>query len=178
MPIFRAAGSALANLVAADNNTSGFIKDTEGFRTLAASGVLASTTGNTTENTLATIAIPAGAMGPNGILKVTSLWSYTNSANNKTLRMRLGGAAGTVFMEIGNTTSAYYYSQRIIQNRNSASSQIGHAGGTATFTTSTLATSGTINTANAQDLVLTGQLASAGETITLEGYIVEIKYGA
>jgi uncharacterized protein YbjQ (UPF0145 family) len=178
MPLYKASASELAALVAADNNTSGFIKDTEGFRVLAASGVLASHTGSTSETALATIAVPAGAMGANGILRVTSLWSYTNSANTKTLRMRLGGLAGTLFMEIAATTTAYYYSQRLIQNRNSQSSQIGQQGGTGTFTTAANATTGTVDTSSAQDLVLTGQLASAGETITLEGYIIELKYGA
>lgn len=170
----------LTRLVAIDGNTSGFIKDTEGWRVLAASGVLASHTGDTTETALATIAIPAGAMGPNGMLKVTSLWTVPNSANNKTLRYRLGGGAGTEFLAYVATTSAAVHAQRVIQNRNSQASQVGFSPASSNSYVATTASNatGTINTANAQDLVISGQLASAGETITLEGYLVELKYGA
>src|SRR5213079_2421852 len=51
---------------------------------LAQSAVAASVTGTLTETVLATIAIPAGAMGVNGAIRVTALWSYTNSADTKT----------------------------------------------------------------------------------------------
>ena len=180
MPLYKAAASELTALVAADNNTSGFIKDTEGWRVLAASGVLASHTGNTSETALATIAIPAGAMGPNGILRVTGVLDGTDSANNKTWRLRLGGLAGTEFANFNLTTSATGVLHRIIQNRNSASSQVSFAANSSNaFGTSTSApATGALNTANAQDLVISIQLASAGETASLEAYTVELKYGA
>jgi hypothetical protein len=180
MPLYKASASELAALVAADTNTSGFIKDTEGWRILGASGVAVSHTGNTSETALSTTAVAAGAMGPNGILRVRALFSYTNSANNKNLRIRLGGVSGTEFANITATTTVHHDIIRTIHNRNSASSQVGIL---ATSTNPLTASSGaliagTINTANAQDLVISGQLASSGETVTLESYIVELKYGA
>lgn len=39
---------------------------------LAASAVAAPTTGDTSENTLATVTIPAGALGANGIIRIHS----------------------------------------------------------------------------------------------------------
>src|SRR5688500_6060251 len=72
---------------------------------LAQSAVAASHTGNTTETTLATVTVPANAIGANGRLRVTSLWSHTNSANSKTLRVRFGGAAGTIYTSLTVTTT-------------------------------------------------------------------------
>jgi hypothetical protein len=145
-----------------------------------ASGVATSVTNTLTETILATIPIAAGAMGPNGALRITAVFSHTNSANSKTLRIRLGGIGGTAFTDYTNTANAAQMTQRIIQNRNSQASQVA---GPSTVpnavapTTGSSAT-GTINTAVAQDLVITGQMAALAETITLESYLVEILYGA
>lgn len=68
------------------------------WRVIAASAVAVSHTGDTIETVLANIAIPAGAMGANGALHITAVFSYTNSANAKTLRIRLGGISGAAFM--------------------------------------------------------------------------------
>ena len=142
---------------------------------LASSAVAVSHTGNTNETVLATVTIPAGLMGLNGILRFDVLWSITSSGNNKTTRVRLGGIGGTEFHSLINTTVASVRALRNIQNRGSASSQISEwAGGLGPGSTSSAVTTGTVNTAVAQDLVITGRLASAGETITLERYIVEL----
>jgi Protein of unknown function (DUF2793) len=150
------------------------------WRVLARSGVSAGHTGSTSEATLATIAIPAGAMGPNGLLRVTTVWSFTNSANTKTLRVRLGGSGGTVYQAPALTTGDSTMIQRVIQNRNSASSQVGPS---STINNSFGAqggavTTSTVDTASAQDLVITGQLALGTETLRLESYLVELAHGA
>lgn len=141
---------------------------------IAKSGVAVPLTGTTSETTLATITIPAGAMGANGLIRVSSVWSYTNSANNKTLRARFGGTsiAATAY-----TTTASAPLGCLIANRNSASSQVvGLASGLFAATNTTPTTS-SINTSNAADITLLGTLASAAETITLESYLVELSYG-
>ncbi len=148
------------------------------WRILAASAVAASHTGATSEAILASVPVPAGAMGPNGALRISTLWSYTNSANAKTMRCRLGGASGSVvFSPIATSTSGLNL-QRTLQNRNSQASQICFQQGTVnSFATgSTVAVA--VDTASAQDLVFTGQLANSGETVTLESYLVELFYGA
>lgn len=148
------------------------------WRVIAAGAVASAHTGDTVEAVLATIAVPASAMGPNGILRVTLLWSYTNSANGKIKRVRLGGAAGTVLMQQTNTTSATIRHHMLIQNRNAQNAQIaGQYVGT--FAASSVAhATAAIDTSVAQDLVISGQLANAGDSVTLEAYVVELAYGA
>lgn len=143
---------------------------------IAASAVAVPHTGNTNETTLATVAIPAGAMGLNGSLRVTTLWSCTNSGNNKTMRARLGGIGGSAFLAAVATTSASMRVMSILSNRDAANSQVGFPSGNSAGTgTSTGAIfTSAVDTSAEQTLVLTAQLASAGETITLESYQVEL----
>lgn len=144
---------------------------------LGASAVAVSGAADVAENILATIIVPAGVMGLNGILRVETMWTFTNSANNKLLRWRLGGIGGTAFMDLTATANATYSDVRIVRNRNAANSQVawgassgvgGHAFSTGAVTT------GAIDTSIAQTIVITGQKALAGETLTLESYLVEL----
>jgi hypothetical protein len=144
-------------------------------RLLAASAATGmSHTGNTNETALATITIPAGAMGLNGGIEVRAVWSCTNSGNNKTPRLRFGGAAGTVYFGPIITTNAGAGDVRRIRNRNSASAQVGSFSSSATGVglLGSAPVTSSVNTAAAVDVVLSAQLASAGETITLESYEV------
>jgi hypothetical protein len=144
---------------------------------LARSAVPVSAAADTTENTLATITIPAGLMGLSGGLRINGVWTYTNSGNNKTPRVRFGGAAGTAYQSTVATTTASARWPLNIQNRNSASSQIGGVAASANGPVGLSAASNvtsTVDTSAETTLVFTGQKASAGETITLESYIVEI----
>jgi hypothetical protein len=145
------------------------------WRAIAASAVAASVTGTTSETTLATITIPGGSMGANGFVRVTSLWSYTNSANNKIVRARFGGtavASNTL------TTTASAPLNFTIGNRNSQSSQVAGVATGLVNTTANAVNTPTINTANDVALVLNGVLANTGETITLESYLVEALFQA
>lgn len=140
------------------------------------SGEAVPVTGTTSETTLGSVIIPGGSMGANGIIRATVLFSYTASSNNKTLRVRLGGLAGTAFHQIVPTTSSFHQAVIMIRNRNSITSQVSApALNNTSFTVAsgTLAT-GSINTADNQTLVITGQLANTSETITLETFSVEI----
>jgi hypothetical protein len=147
---------------------------------LASSGTAVSGAADTNENVLATITIPGGSMGANGQLWVYTLWSYTNSANTKTLRVRLGGAAGTQVLAIGQSASTHFADFRIIQNVNAQNSQIffdrgsiPHPGATSAGANITAA----IDTSATTTLVLSGQKASAGETLTLSSYSVMVVRG-
>jgi hypothetical protein len=116
-------------------------------------------------------------MGPNGMLRITSLWSHTNSANSKTPRVEF---AGTQFYGGSFTTVATSRMSRTIANRNAANSQVGGpASGTFNWGSTTAAvTTSSINTSIDQDLVFSGQLANSGETIALESYLVELFHQA
>ena len=129
-------------------------------------------TGSTAEVTLATISIPASLIGAKGKVKLYPLFSATNNANNKTVRVRLGGSNGYVLQTSG---FAQLSALVIIRNFNSESVQkvaTGMTSGLGLSTTSlnTLA----INTAAATTIEITGQLANGADTLTLESLFVEI----
>lgn len=130
-------------------------------------------TGTTNETTLASIIIPANMLGINGMLRITALWSYTNSANNKTLRVNFGGT--TWFNQV-QTTTASAQSMTMIRNRGAANSQVGYAisAGSAFGSTSVANPTAAIDTTASQSITITGQLVNTGETITLESYTVEV----
>lgn len=145
------------------------------YQILGASAVAVSGAADTNENTLATITIPAGAMGLNGLLRLKCWWTFTNSVNNKTLRARFSAIGGTVVSSFTGTTTASLPLTAEIQNRNSASVQLAAGwahNGSGVGITSPQALA--VDTTVATTLVLTGQKASAGETLTLEQYLVEL----
>lgn len=145
-------------------------------KVLGISSVAATLTGTTTETVLATIPIPAGAMGPNGSLRIRSNWSLTNGASSKTLRIRLGGLSGTAFLSTAYTTVGTAQLETAITNRNSEAVQFAATFGTRatdSVITGSAFITGTIDTSQAQSLVITGQLASGADMITLEHFVVE-----
>lgn len=135
-------------------------------------------TGNTTETILKTIAIPADTLGANGLLKIRASGTITSSANNKTIRFRLGGISGDVLASaLVYTTNATWFAEIDVQARNSTSSQkaMGWTNrGTDGLLTRAGPTTTTRDTTTALDLVITGELASAGESISVDDYTVEI----
>ena len=146
---------------------------------LGASAVAVSGPADTNENILATVTIPAGAMGLNGILRVYHAWTVTSSGNNKILRVRFGGIGGTGFATNTLTTSVSAVGITHIANRGVANSQVGPSNASSIFQgvtsgTGNALTTSSIDTSAATTLVLTGQKASAGETLTLESYLCEL----
>lgn len=142
-------------------------------RMLAYSGSAVSHTGDLVETTLATYTMPGGTMGLSSAIRIVSLWSYTNSVNTKTCRVKFGG---TNFFSTNPTTSASIHYATIIRNRGSLSSQVGFAstaGGSFQNTTAAVTTS-TVDTSANVDITFTALLTNTGETITLEGYTIEV----
>ncbi len=112
-------------------------------------------------------------MGLNGGLHIMSTWTYTNGANDKTMRGRLGGIGGTAFFTSLQTTTASYSDFRWIRNRGAANSQVGgQLGATIIGTSGNANVTGAIDTASSTTFVLSAQLESAGESITLQSYEV------
>ena len=50
-------------------------------------------TGTTAKTKLGSIVIPGGSLGPNGIVRVTPYFTFTNNANAKTLAYEIGGVS-------------------------------------------------------------------------------------
>jgi len=95
-------------------------------RVLAQSAVPVSVGGTLAEITLASYTLPGNLMGLNGAVRVTGLWSHTNSANTKTLRAKLATQA---FAAKAQTTTSSYHHQFVVRNRNSVTSQVGMQSG-------------------------------------------------
>ena len=135
----------------------------------------------TTEVVVATISFSGGELGPNGYVLVTTNWTNNNNANFKQMNVRVGGVAGTLYLNIFQSTNQALNRFVQIWNANSQSSQkapisptdwVGIGASGAPLLTSA------VNTAAAWDLVISGQKAVAGDTLTLEAYQVLVCYGA
>lgn len=131
-----------------------------------------SLTGSTSAVTLATITIPAGLIGANGKLKIYPLWSTTNNANVKTLRVLLGGSTCTTMpsQSVPNNSGLL-----IIRNTNNESAQKCSSGLVAGIGSSSGSIANpTIDTTAATTITITGQLAVGTDTLTLEDLFVEV----
>lgn len=133
-------------------------------------------TGSTSETVFSNglFTVRGGLLGLNGSLRIEQKVSFTNSANNKTFRVRLGGIGGTAVNDPQLTTTQTAHITTNVDNRNSQSSQIGGNGSVNLSAATNSWRNATINTAVDWDLAMTGQLASAGETMTLEGYRITL----
>jgi len=156
-----------------------YVPRTSGIVVLGSSGVAVPLTGSTSETQLALVNVAAGAMGLNGALRITTLWSVNNDADAKTGRIRFGGISGTQIMALNMASTATYQLMHIVRNRGAANSQVFQVvTATSNFTSSSGAVgTASVNSAISQDLVISGQLASGTDTITLEAYTVELIAG-
>jgi len=129
-------------------------------------------TNTTLETSLVTIIIPAGLIGSNGKVKLYPLFSATNNANNKTVRIKLGGSTGYFLQSSG---YAQLSNLVIFRNFNSESVQKVASGISAGLGLSTgNFTALTIDTSVATTITITGQLAVGTDTLTLEDLFVEV----
>jgi hypothetical protein len=147
------------------------------FQILASSAVASSLTGTTAETVMVTVPIPARAMGLNSILRVSAVLSFPSSANLKTIRVRLGGLVGQQLSTAPYTTPTLVIFESSTASRGSSNSQYSICWGSrSTDTVLSLINSAstTVDTTVAQDLVITGALASAAEALTLQRYHVEL----
>jgi hypothetical protein len=132
-------------------------------------------TGNTSLHTFASVSLPVLQAGDQ--LAIEYQWSHPSSGNNKTERLYFGGTGGTIYHEIVATTTRTNR-QNVCINIISTTSQKGGIN-TSSFTNSAIAavTSATDVSAAGVALVLAGQLASSGETLTLDYYRVTLIRG-
>lgn len=148
---------------------------------LATSAVSATLTGTTSEVVIATVTVPAGAMGANGALEAVVTIQSSSSASTKTSRIRFGGIGGTAYMSNAVTTTplTMQHYQRIT-NANSQAVQVGGFSSTVGgFQGSGSApVTGALDTSTNTTLVITGQLTSAADTITVSSYTVRALYQA
>jgi hypothetical protein len=138
-------------------------------------------TGTINETELVSITIPGGTLGPNGVLRITTLWAMTGTANAKTIRIKFGG---TAFHTATTSGVAYSYAQlqTIIRNRNNTAAQISNSGAQSVAAWASYSygyggggnITASIDTTQTQVISITGQHTSAAETIYLQSVIVEV----
>ena len=129
-------------------------------------------TGITSETELATMTVKGGLMGAKGKLKIWPLLSMTNNANGKTIKLKMDG---NIFYGNTRTNEAQLQFLSIVRNTNSQSVQKISSGITAGLGVSTgVVTSLTVDTSADFTISITGQLANSTDTLTLEGFFVEI----
>jgi len=152
-----------------------------GVPTFIQSNTPATITGTITETNMAAVRIPGGSMGPNGIVRLTALFSFPNSANNKVLTIRWNPAAGNITTNaIGSltaTTTAAAQLQFLVRNAGATNSQMVFGGQNGITPYGNLAAANlTFSGDSTADLFLNinASSAGAGEVVTLQGYAAEI----
>lgn len=131
-------------------------------------------TGTVAETTLATVTIPGGVMGTSSRIEVIALFTTTNSANTKTIKVKFGG---TSYYSVNSTTINAVTTVTNICNNKSTSSQIGSGGNSSAGIGSATVAAATSSVDTTQDVALTftGTLANSGENISLLGYTVILR---
>lgn len=148
--------------------------------TLAQSGAAISLTGAATEQVMATYTLPGGLMSANGQLEIIHFWTVTNSANNKTVRVKHsavgGGISGDTYYSNTQTAISTLQAITCIRSANSTTAQkgwgIGSTGSSGIGAIASTLRSFTRGLQNDSDIVLTAGLANTSETITLESYSI------
>jgi hypothetical protein len=117
-------------------------------------------TGTTAQTTLLTITIPAALMGSIGRLTMLSFFALTNNANNKTLRAAVG--ANQVAVQGAASLAATGFNFWLLNLNNAAAQRNNNS---ALFA---------IDTTASMDLIITGQLANATDSMTLNTLTLEL----
>lgn len=130
-----------------------------------------------TQETLATVLVPQYAMGAEGRIVIRTSWNHTGNNAAKEVRHNFGAFLVMAVSEAANANprSARFESQ--IQNRNNTAAQVAsNASNNATdgaYVGVALAT-GTVNTQADVNVTISCSRANAGDTATLESYLVEL----
>jgi hypothetical protein len=132
---------------------------------------------NTSETILKTVTIPP--LTENSTIDIDALFSWTNSANTKTFRIRLGGIGGAVVFQSGVTTNQQQQQKVIVRNTaTNAQKFFNNATGVGYGVSSAAINTASINTAAGTTLVFTGQLdaaaAAAGDSVRYEASTVQV----
>lgn len=149
---------------------------------LAASGLISSVTGTTSETSLAAYTIPAGLMSRIGQFDLVVLTSNTNNANTKTFRIRLADVGlinGVAYYTAGVSSVTHMQVWCSIRANNSLNAQKGFGATGVTIAGIGIANAGLIagtrNMNQACNITLTGQLANSSDTASLLAWTIVYK---
>jgi hypothetical protein len=132
-------------------------------------------TGDTSETVLKAVTIPGGTLGPNGRLRITAIWGMTGAGGTRAVNVKFGGGANYFLSHVYTTGGLSARNQTDIANRDDEAVQIGSASGQVNWSQSgTAVVTRTVDTTQDQDIDFAVQLADAGDTVSLESYLVEL----
>jgi hypothetical protein len=134
---------------------------------LSNSAVAASCSAAVFDEVLASFTIRAGTLGVNSILQIEPLWTFTSSANNKIVKVKVGSS--TVYSAT-RTTSVKEGPLVALANRNSLASQIQPYDNNYVISGSGAPATYAIDFSSDVTVQITGQRANTGDTLTLEYY--------
>jgi hypothetical protein len=134
---------------------------------LAGSAVATSCALTAVDEVLASFNIPGGILGVNSVLQIEPLWTFSSSANNKTLRIKIGG---TTVYSATRTTSIKEAPLFVLANRNSLTKQIKPYDDVYVAAGSNAPATYTIDFSVLNTLEITGQRANGGDSLVLEYY--------
>ena len=116
-------------------------------------------------------------MGANGVVRVTTFWSFTNNANAKTISVYFGGTGGTDYLALVGASVGTAKAITHIGNANATNSQVGSSfefRGTAQLQNDANTVTSAQDTTGAVDIAIAVLKATGTDTITLVAYIVEL----
>lgn len=123
---------------------------------------------------LATLSLGAGAMGLNGEVRANALFGLNSTAGAKTAKIKLGASTvGSLAM----TTSVAGSLSNQVRNRGAANAQIAQTADVSAGSANANALLA-VDTAVAQLVTISGQLAVATDYLVLEGFCAELVYKA
>lgn len=141
-------------------------------RILGQSGTASSITGTVAETALATITVPANAMGIHGQLHIHTNRTWTNDASGKTSRIRFSSISGTAFRTTADASTAGISDYIVISNAGVTNSQVGGQASTGAGLGVGALTTASVDTTAATTVVISAQLTDTADTMTLSSYRV------
>lgn len=126
---------------------------------------------DTNENLIASVTLPGNVLGKHGCVKITTVWTLTSSANNKTIATKFGATA--VCSNV-HTTVAGVRQEIILGNAGATNSQIASSIAVTPAAIIGAETTAAIDTTADVVIGFYATKASAGETATLKAYTIEV----
>lgn len=138
----------------------------------ATTGLGAYTQTTAADETLISLTVPGGSIGPNGGLTVYPMWSHPNNANNKTEKIWLDGTAR--YSQTNTTTLSEQRPWRL-SNRGSQQSQV-HSTFIGLVNSASTLLFTAIDTSIDKTMLFTASLATATDYVVLESFEIQTSF--
>lgn len=131
-------------------------------------------TGTADETTKISKLVPGGLMGINGRIEYDLYYSWPDTANDKTVKVKLGGTTFVTRLTTGTQTTGRI--NGFIANRGEEDSQVGcHLQATGGFGESaTAVVTASVDTEEDAFFTVTCQLETDSETLTIQAYSIKV----